>query len=323
MSGVGENGRSKKSYVLVTAAYNEGAFIERPLSSVVSQTVPPLKWIIVSDGSTDRTDDIVQAYAEKYGFIQLHRMKEEHPRNFAAQVNAINAGFALVENFDYDFIGNLDADISLEPTYFARLLEKFEQDPGLGLGGGYIYEAGNGEFRCRRMNTMLSVPHAIQLFRRECLEAIGGYTPLPYGGPDWHAAVSLRKRGWRTQSFPELKVFHHRPTGSVEGSLHSWYRMGLMDYSMGTHPLFEVFRLGRRLREKPFVIGVLARLTGFVWAYCRGEKRQVSYDFIRFLRQEQMERLWSWLRRNPRGSLRSPVSSCTHQETYGAERILR
>ncbi len=296
MSGAGENGRSRKNYALVTAAYNEEAFIEKPLWSVVSQTVLPLKWIIVSDGSADRTDEIVQAYAEKYRFIQLHRIKEEHPRNFAAQVNAINAGFALLKNLDYDFIGNLDADISLECSYFACLLEKFEKDPGLGLGGGYIYEGRNGEFRCRRLNSATSVPHAIQLFRRECLEALGGgYTPLPYGGPDWHAEVSLRMRGWRVQCFPELKVFHHRPTGSAGGLLSNWYRMGLMDYSIGTHPLFELFRLGRRLLAKPVVIGALVRLVGFGWAYCTGKQRCVSGEFIKFLRREEVERVRFWL----------------------------
>ena len=136
MSATGENGSSTKDYVLVTAAYNEEAFIEQPLRSVVSQTLLPLKWIIVSDGSTDHTDEIVHGYAEKYRFIQLHRITEDHPRNFAAQENASNTGFALLNGLEYEFVGNLDADISLEPGYFAQLFEKFTQDPVLGLAGG-------------------------------------------------------------------------------------------------------------------------------------------------------------------------------------------
>ena len=175
MSGTGENGRSKKDYVLVTAAYNEEAFIENPLRSVVSQTVPPLTWIIVSDGSTDHTDEIVQRYAERYRFIQLYRISEDHPRSSAAQANAINAGFALLKGLEYDFVGNLDADISLDPGYFAQLFEKFKQDPHLGLAGGYIHEENGRGFRSRKTNSLMSVPHAIQLFRRECLEAIEGY----------------------------------------------------------------------------------------------------------------------------------------------------
>src|SRR4051794_28454197 len=130
---------SNRGYVLVTAAYNEERFIERPLATVVSQTLLPLKWIVVSDGSTDRTDAIVLDYARRYPFIHLHRITEDHPRNFAAQVYAINAGFAELKGDCYDYIGNLDADISLEPTYFAELIARLEADPRLGLAGGFIH----------------------------------------------------------------------------------------------------------------------------------------------------------------------------------------
>jgi poly-beta-1,6-N-acetyl-D-glucosamine synthase len=284
-------------YVLATAAYNEEAFIERTLESVVAQTVRPEKWIIVSDGSTDRTDEIVGCYAAAHEFIQLQRITEAHPRNFAAQVHAINTGFSLLSCLEYDFIGNLDADITLAPTYFARLLEKFDADPGLGLAGGCIYEERNGGgYFPRRSNSTRSVAHALQLFRRECMDTLGAYAPLPYGGPDWHAEVCARMNGWRVESFPELRALHHRPTGNAEGKLRSWRRAGLMDFSMGTHPLFEVFKLARRLPERPAVIGAIVRLAAFLWAGCRGKDRPVAAQFVRFLRAEQMQRLrafWS------------------------------
>src|ERR1022692_4850163 len=98
-------------YVLVTAAYNEGGFIENTIRSVISQEVPPARWVIVSDGSTDNTDEIVKRYAAQYDFIQLYRITEDHPRNFAAQVNAINAGIAQLSGAEYEFIGNMDADV--------------------------------------------------------------------------------------------------------------------------------------------------------------------------------------------------------------------
>lgn len=278
-------------YVLVTAAYNEEAFIERVITSVTSQILLPEKWIIVSDCSTDRTEEIVSSYAERYPFIQLFRITEKHPRNFAAQVAAINAGVAGLAGCDYEFIGNLDADITLEPEYFAQLMKKFEGDPGLGLSGGAIYEESDGVFKYRATNNLESVAHGVQMFRRKCFELLGGYKPLPYGGPDWHAEVVTRMNGWRVQSHAELKAFHHRPTGTAGGLLRYCYRQGIMDFSLGCHPFFEIAKCISRLGRQPYGIGALARLWGFFWASCKGEERSVSAEFIAFLREEQKSRL--------------------------------
>ena len=292
------NGGTHNHYVLVTAAYNEEAFIERLLCSVTSQTIPPTRWIIVSDGSTDGTDRIVKRYAEQFTFIQLEHIKEKHSHSFAAQVHAINVGLTLLKNnVQALFVGNLDADVSFEPDYFAELLDRFHREPELGLTGGWIHEAEAGVFKVRKGNSPRSVPHAVQLFRRECLDALGwGYQPFPYGGPDWYAEVSLRMKGWRVRSCPDLKVLHHRLTGSANGLLRAAYREGLMHYSMGSHPLYECFRAGHRLSRRPVVVGALVRLLSFVVAACRKEQKYVSAEFIRFLRSEELERVWSFLR---------------------------
>lgn len=289
------SGAHGNSYVLVTAAYNEERYIGKTLQAVLTQTVLPTKWIIVNDGSTDRTEEIVHTYAKRHSFIELYRVTEEHPRNLTAQVNAINKGFSQLKGTDYDFIGNLDADISFEPTYFERLLEKFKEDPHLALGGGFIYEERGGKFQNRRSNTASSVAHAVQMFRREGLETLGGYRAFTWAGADWHAEVSLRMKGWHVQAFPELRAFHHRPTGKGFGLLRYWYRIGLMDFYMGTHPVFEVFKIVRRFQEKPYVLGGVIRLSAFVWAYCSRKARQVPDEFVTFLRREQMERLRSRL----------------------------
>jgi len=287
--------KSFPSYVLVTAAYNEDQLIEQVIRSIVSQTIPPAKWIIVSDGSTDRTDEIIRRYAVEYDFIRLHRISEDHVRNFAAQVNAINRGLSLLENTDYDFVGNIDADITLEPDYFVRLVEKFRDHPKLGLGGGVIYERSSASgFAERRGNAVTSVAHACQLFRRECFEAIGAaYLPLPYGGPDHHAEIMARMHGWDVASFPDLKVFHHRRTGSVGGVLRGWFRQGKMDYSLGTLPLFEFLKLLRRSFMKPYLIGSLARLAGFLDSYWRRERRAIPDDVVVYFRREQKQRMGS------------------------------
>jgi len=284
-------------YVLVTAACNEGRFIENTIRSVVAQELRPARWVIVSDNSNDDTDAIVERYAAIHDFIQLHRMTEDHPRNFAAQVYAINAGIAKLRRTDYAFIGNLDADITFDSSYFRNLLEKFRHDPRLGLGGGMIYERSrDGEFRSRKTNRADSVAHAVQLFRRECFEAVGGaYPPLPYGAPDTYAEVTARMKGWHVASFPDLIAFHHRPTGSAGGLLRGCLRQGRLDFSVGVLPLFEVLRLLRRVWTKPYLIGSMATLVGFLEGYCLGKPRAVSERFLNYYRQEQTKRLRSLL----------------------------
>jgi biofilm PGA synthesis N-glycosyltransferase PgaC len=280
-------------YVLVTAAYNEERFIEPLLESVMSQTLLPLQWIIVSDGSIDNTDRIVGTWAARYPIIRLCRITEDHPRNFVAQVHAINRALSLLKNLDYEFIGNLDADITLTPDYFERLIDRFISHRKLGLAGGVIYEQiGAGGFGPRRVFTVTSVAHACQFFRRSVFEAIGGaYRPLPYGGPDTYAEVSVRRAGSEVVTFEDLPVFHHRPTNGAEGALRGCYRQGKMDFSLGNLPAFEVFKLLRRAPDRPYVLGSLARLGGFVGCYLHGEERAVEPEFISYLRHEQRRRL--------------------------------
>jgi glycosyltransferase involved in cell wall biosynthesis len=289
------------SYVIVTAAYNEEKFIHRTIQSVVAQTVHPLRWIIVSDASTDRTDEIVLDYVRQYPFIVLHRITEEHPRNFTAQVFAINTGFRLLEALDFDFIGNLDADIRFGPDYFERLLEAFIRDSNLGLAGGSIQEQKNGVFQNRLGTSPSSVAHAVQLFRRSCFDSVRPYVPMAYGGPDWIAEVRARQFGWKVKTLPDLPVHHYRPTAGAEGILRGRLRQGRMDHSVGSLFLFEILKCGRRLRESPHVLGAAVRFYGY-WSSClRRAPLLAPDDFVDFLRREQRQRLKDLLGR-PAGS---------------------
>ncbi len=283
--------RSGRRFVLMTAAYNEETQIEKTITSVLHQTVPPRRWMIVSDGSTDRTDEIVKQYARQHDFIRFLRVTRPPGHSFASKTLALKAGLPLLQEVAFDFIGNLDADISVEPDYFEQLIIRFEQSPQLGLVSGFIHEETGGEFRNRSSNRIDSVPHAAQLVRRECYEAIGGYAVLKYGGEDWYAQTCARLKGWTAEAIPELEVFHHRHTGAGTNLLGHRFRLGRLDYSVGSDPLFEVFKCLQRIPERPLVLGGFTRLAGFTWCCIRRESRQVSRQFIEFLRCEQKQKI--------------------------------
>jgi glycosyltransferase involved in cell wall biosynthesis len=280
------------SYVLLTAAFNEEAYIQETIESVLAQETLPKVWVIVSDSSTDRTDEIVRRYAENHSFIRLIRRNKDQNRGFASKVFALRAGLQSISLETFQFIGHLDADISLEPSYFTVLLEKFEREPMLGLAGGWFSEKIGGEFQLSPGSHPGSVPGALQMFRRKCYEEIGGLLPIEYGGEDWYAEVMARKSGWQVRSFPELTVHHLRESGTANSSTRYCYHQGIADYSLGSHPVFEFAKLARRVTWRPYVIGALARLLGFIVAHFSG-KRMVPPDFVAFLRKEQMARLWA------------------------------
>jgi biofilm PGA synthesis N-glycosyltransferase PgaC len=279
----------------VTGAYNEAALIERTLSSVAAQTILPKAWVIVSDGSTDRTEEIARTYAARHPFIHVIRIDRDPQRSFVSKVYAVREGFKRLLGVSFGFVGNLDADLSLEPTYFEGLLSKFHADPVLGIGAGWILEESDGMFQPRRFNCRESVPHAAQLLRRQCYEAIGDYVPLPHGGEDTCAMVQARMRGWRAESFPDLPVRHHRRSGSGEGILRNRFRVGLMDHSLGYHPAYELLKGARRVTEPPYLIGAAVRIAGFAAGYLSRSPRPVSSDFVAFIRREQMKRFTALL----------------------------
>jgi len=281
----------EKRYVLMTAAHNEVAYIERTLSSIVSQTRLPDRWVIVSDNSTDGTDEIIAAYAEKYDFIRYLRVTREAGRNFGSKVRALHRGVHLLEGLEFAYIGNVDADVSLEPSYFADLLKQFERRPNLGIAAGFFFEEHKGRFESRKGNRVYAVTHAAQLVRRECYQAIGGYAVLEYGGEDWHAEISAKMNGWEIEAFPDLKIFHHRHTGTGGNLLRYRFRQGKMDYVLGSDPLFEALKCFLRFGDTPLLIGGIARFLGFTRFLIGREKLHVSPEFAKYLRREQRLKL--------------------------------
>lgn len=284
-----ENGRD---YVLLTAARNEESYIEDTILSVVAQKRRPLKWVIISDGSTDETDRIIQSYVKQYDFIVYARRDEKSDGiSFARKVFALRHGYGLLAGLEYQFIGNLDADITFDESYYENLLEEFQKNPKLGIAGGMLFEESNGKFTPRYLSEMRYVPGGVQLFRRTCYEQVGGYLPSRWGGEDTIALVMARMNGWEVKSIPGIHGFHNKSSVVTRGLLRERFRNGVMFYALGSHPTFEVIKSMQRISEKPYVIGSIVRMCGYMWAACKRETRPASNEFVRYLRNEQWTRL--------------------------------
>ena len=286
--------RASRRYVLVTPARNEEAYIGRTIESVLSQTELPQKWIIVSDGSVDSTDEIVSGYAERHSFIELLRVsrgKTSCKKDFGSKVHAFRAGYEQIKSTPHQFLGNLDADITFGPTYFQELLDRFECEPVLGVAGGIVMEAIGTDY-IPQDTSLDSVCGSVQLFRRQCYEAFGGYIPIRVGGVDAAAEIMARMHGWRVQTFPKLPVHAERPvlTGGAN-VLHTRYRQGVSNYLLGYHPLFQFFSSLSRIGKRPALLGSLCTLAGYFWSSLKQREKVLPPETIHFLRREQMHRL--------------------------------
>ena len=202
-------------------------------------------------------------------------------------MHAFNLGLEIARHIEYEFIGNLDADISLEPDYFERVLFEFRKDHALGLAGGMVSSLTNGEF-VRQDVSLDSVAGAVQLFRRMCFEQVGGYVPLPLGGIDAAAEIMARMKGWRVRTFPYLHVLEHRRTGSAKASpLGSRIREGRRLYALGYDFWCYCLRCLYRLIERPRIIGSGAGLFGFLQGMFKREPIVLPIEVVHYLRAEQ------------------------------------
>jgi glycosyltransferase involved in cell wall biosynthesis len=279
-------------YVLITPAHNEETFIPKTLASMVAQTVPPERWVIVDDGSMDRTPEIVEEYAKRYPWIELVRRHQRQDRNFASKAHAVNAGLEGVQSLEFEIMGNLDADVSFAPDYMEFLMRKFREDPDLGVGGTPFTQDGGYDSSKDSFEGENYVAGPCQLFRRECFQDIGGYVPNRAGGVDWIAAMTARMKGWKVRSFPEKRFHHYRTLGTAgRGVLRALFSYGEKDYYLGGSMVWQLFRVAYRMTKKPVLAGGLALLCGYCWAAIRRTKRAVTPELMHFHRREQMKKL--------------------------------
>ena len=277
-------------YVLITPAHNEERFIAKTLEAMVAQTLLPERWVIIDDGSTDNTARIIEPYTARYPWIELVRRPQHTDRSFAGKVHAFNTGLERVGSFEFDVIGNLDADLSFDSEYLEFLVRKFSEDPRLGVAGTPFTEDGGYDSARDSFEGENHVAGGCQLFRRACFEEIGGYVPNPAGGIDWIAVTTARMKGWKTRSFPEKRFRHYRMLGTAGRT--NWaasFSYGEKDYYLGGSPLWQLFRVVYRSTKQP--IEGIALLSGYLYAAIRRIKRPVTSELMRFHRREQMKKL--------------------------------
>jgi poly-beta-1,6-N-acetyl-D-glucosamine synthase len=278
-------------YVVITAAQNEQSFIAHTLESMIAQSVLPERWVIVDDGSTDRTAAIVGDYVNRYPWIELVQRPPRRNRTFAGKAHAVNESLERL-SIAFDVVVNLDADVSFEPDYMQFLLQKFADDPALGVAGTPFTQEGGYDSTRDSFEGGSYVAGPCQLFRARCFRDVGGYVPNPAGGVDWIAVMTARMKGWRVCSFPEKRFHHHRSMGTAEkGPLAALFSYGEKDYYLGGSPVWQLCRVAYRMSRTPVVTGGVALLAGYTWAAVKRTERPVSADLMRFHRCNQMQKL--------------------------------
>lgn len=278
------------NYVIVTPVRDEEKYVEATLESVCRQTVRPAEWVIVDDGSTDRTGEIIDRQAAKSSWIQVvHRGNRGFRKSGGGVMEAFYDGFNKLQCKEWDFIVKLDGDLSFVPEYFEKCFEHFRQDPQLGIGGGEIHHDISGQ-RKLEANPRFHVRGATKIYRRACWEAIQGLWPA--AGWDTIDEVKANMLGWKTYSFPELRLLHHRFTGTEEGLVRDRVKHGMACYISGYHPLFVTASCLRRITQKPYVVGAAAIMYGFLKAQWNRPPRPEDQSYVAYIRGQQLRRLF-------------------------------
>jgi glycosyltransferase involved in cell wall biosynthesis len=278
-------------YIIISPVRNEAGHLRETIESVAAQTLRPVRWIIVDDGSNDATGVIADEAAGKFDWIRVvHRQDRGFRRSGGGVVETFYDGYRLIGDDPWDFLVKLDGDLSFGPDFFEKCFQQFAADARLGIGGGAI---------CVRMNGVVQVESpgdpafhvrgATKIYRRACWTAINGL--LRETGWDTYDEVKANMLGWKTRTFDGLPLIHHRETGGADGTWKNWVKNGRANYIVGYHPLFMFFKCVRRLLERPYLIVSAGLWYGYMTGYFSRAPRHQEPEVIRYLRREQMRRL--------------------------------
>jgi glycosyltransferase involved in cell wall biosynthesis len=268
-------------YALVTPARDEETDLPRLAESLAAQTVRPDVWVIVDNGSTDRTVELARALESSEDWVRVLEVPgEAAPQRGAPVVRAFMLGLPVIDSSP-DVVVKLDADVSMEPDHFERLLGAFESEPNLGIASGACWELEDGTWRLQRV-TRDHARGAVRAYRRECLADV---LPLVERvGWDGIDELKARTRGWRVRHLDDLPIWHHRPAGGRHRRVPMWMAQGEMAHYMGYRPSYLVVRSAYRALRDP---AALAMTAGYARAMLHRSPRYDDAEVRKLLREEQ------------------------------------
>jgi biofilm PGA synthesis N-glycosyltransferase PgaC len=278
-------------YAVITPVRNEEKFLPFTIDSMKAQTTVPTKWIIVDDGSDDATREIAEAAARSTPWIEVVNRSDRGFRKAGGGViEAFNEGYRRIEHESFDYVVKLDGDLSFEADYFDRCFQGFAKDPKLGIAGGTICSVnGDGKTPESSVDPAFHVRGATKIYRAACWEAIGGL--LVVSGWDALDEIKANMLGWKTYTFPDVHIVHHRPAGAAYGCWNDNVRGGLANYVAGYHPLFMLLKCIRRMWHKPYLSDGAALLLGFCKGYIERVPQIEDKNLIQYLRNQQINLL--------------------------------
>lgn len=277
-------------YSIVLPVRDEEKFLERIIACIAAQTTKPKECVFVDDGSTDGGAAVLRRHAERFLWMRVLTLPDRGVRQRGpGVVNAFYQGMALLDHSRSEFLVKLDADLSFESTYFEDLLRRFAADPQLGIASGSLFVPNGGRWVQDRAPCDRTWGPS-KMYRRTCFEQIGGI--VPYMGWDAIDDFKAQSLGWRTRTFPDLRVLHYRPVGKRSGAFNAGVEHGRANYCSHSHPLFVLVRSAYRMFvDKPFLVAGAGILFGYWRASVLREPRVQDEDLARFVHRYQMSRL--------------------------------
>ena len=278
----------KVKYIIITPVRDEVNYIEKTIASILAQSILPLQWVIVDDGSSDGTSELLDSQISKASWIKvLHRENRGYRAAGGGVMDAFYAGYDTLTDKSWDFIVKLDADLSFSSDYFEQCFKIFDTEPKLGIGGGTVCQLENDQLRVDSVgDPPFHVRGATKIYSRSCWEQIKPLTKAP--GWDTIDEVKANFYGWNTRTFSDLNLIQHKPTGGADGSWRNAFKNGRANYITGYHPLFMLAKCAKRVFHKPFILESAALLAGFCTGYLKGMPRVGDAEVIRYLRQQQI-----------------------------------
>ena len=277
-------------YIIISPVRNEELLVEKTLQSVINQTLRPVEWIMVNDGSTDHTEEIIRSYQQNNPWIKLINLED---RGFylpgKGVVETFYKGYDSISVPDWQYVVKLDTDLTFSPDYFETVFKRFNEDQKLGIASGCTYLPVDGKL----IREPTQPDHPVgpsKIYKRECWEQINGLKPIP--GWDLADLLAAQMNGWTTACFFDLKLTHHRLTGSRrKGYWGPNHLQGRFEYRHGYSFFYTLTKSAYHLFSKPVIIGSIAKVTGYLSAFFNKEEYLFEKDMRIFLRNKHKQNL--------------------------------